>query len=140
VVIASIFLMIKYLIDVSGTYSGIERFKTVVYGYKYFLDYPILGLGWGVFPTYDFLINLLVNFGIMGAIPFTILIYNIVIKFKNKIKFSSKKDNYLYRAGIESFVLLIIVSQLSGFIYHSQYFWLYLGIAISIGSLELKKE
>lgn len=139
-VLTSIFFMINYLIGISGTYSGIERFKTVVYGYKYFLDYPILGLGWGVFPTYDFLINILVNFGLLGAIPFIILLYNILIKFKNRLNFSSKKYKFLYKAGLESFILIIIVSQLSGFIYHSQYFWLYLGLAISIGSLELKKR
>lgn len=140
VVLFSVFFMIRYIIDVSGTYSGIERFKTVVFGYKYFLDYPILGLGWGVFPTYDFLINLLVNFGLLGTIPFFIFLYNIYFKFKNKLRFCAKKNSYFYRAGLESFFLIIIVSQLSGFIYHSQYFWLYLGIAISIGSLELKRK
>lgn len=137
VVVVSLFLMVNYIIKVSETYSGIERFKTVVYGYKYFLDYPILGLGWGVFPTYDFLINLLVNFGILGTLPFLILLYNIIIKLKLK---KVKKERYFfYRPGLESVVLLVMVSQLSGFIYHSQYFWLYLGIAISIGSLNSKE-
>lgn len=140
VVLISLFFMIQYIITVSGTYSGIERFKTVVFGYKYFLDYPILGLGWGVFPTYDFLINLLVNFGLLGTIPFLIFLYNIYAKFKNKLRYSHKKNRYFYRAGLESFFLIIIVSQLSGLIYHSQYFWLFLGISISICSLKLKKN
>ena len=136
----SIFLAINYLIDISETYSGIERFKTVVFGARYFLEYPILGLGFGVFPTYDLLINLLVNFGILGTIPFLILLYNVYIRLKNKIIDKSNVNYPLFKAAIESFILLLIVSQLSGFIYHSQYFWLYIGLAISIGGLRFKNE
>ncbi|MBL4904941.1 MAG: hypothetical protein JKZ00_02755 [Flavobacteriaceae bacterium] len=140
IILISIFFAVNYLVNISGTYSGIERFKTVVFGAAYFLNYPILGLGWGVFPTYDFLINLLVNFGIIGTIPFLILMYNVFIRLRNKIK-DKKNEHYpLFIAALESFVLIIIVSQLSGFIYHSQYFWLYIGIVISIGGLSLKKE
>ena len=139
-ILVSLYFTIDYLISVSGTYSGIERFKTVHYGAIYFTDYPVLGLGWGVFPTYDFLINLLVNFGLVGTIPFLILMYNIYIKLRVKVKRANEKSRPLYRAALESFLLILIVSQLSGFIYHSQYFWLYLGLSISFGSLELKKQ
>jgi hypothetical protein len=140
IILISTFFAVMYLINISGTYSGIERFKTVAYGATYFLKYPILGLGWGVFPTYDFIINLLVNFGIIGTIPFLIFIYNVFIRLNNKIK-DKKNENYpLFIAGTESFMLILIVSQLSGFIYHSQYFWLYIGLAISIGGLSLKKQ
>tara|TARA_R110002073_G_scaffold279026_1_gene443069 strand:+ start:346180 stop:347517 length:1338 start_codon:yes stop_codon:yes gene_type:complete len=135
-ILISIFFAVNYLINISGTYSGIERFKTVHYGVLYFIDYPILGLGWGVFPTYDFLINLLVNFGLIGTIPFLILMYNIFIKLYSKIKNAGSTLLPLYKASMESFVLILLVSQLSGFIYHSQYFWLYLGLAVSIGSLK----
>ncbi len=58
----------------------------------------------------------------------------------NKIKNAAKKIKPLYRAGFESFVLILVVSQLSGFIYHSQYFWLYIGLAISIASLEKQQQ
>lgn len=139
VILISLFLAINYLINISETYSGIERFKTVVLGAEYFVNYPILGLGWGVFPTYDFIINLLVNFGIIGAIPFLILMYNVFVRLKNKIKNKSTKHYPLFIAALESFILILIVSQLSGFIYHSQYFWLYIGVAVSIGGLSLKK-
>lgn len=140
IVLVAIFLAVNYLIDVSGSYSGIERFKTVHYGAIYFIDYPILGLGWGVFPTYDFLINLLVNFGLIGTIPFLILMYNIFIKLRGKIKNANIDTKPLFKAALESFMLILIVSQLSGFIYHSQYFWLYVGLAISIGSINQKKQ
>lgn len=138
--LAAIILAINYLISISGTYSGIERFKTVHYGTLYFIDYPILGLGWGVFPTYDLIINLLVNFGLIGTIPFLILLYNIFIKLKVKLSVKNTPVSPFFRAATESFILILIVSQLSGFIYHSQYFWLYLGISISIGCIKLKKE
>ena len=131
---------VNYIVQVSGTYSGIERFKTVDYGARYFISYPILGLGFGVFPTYDLLINLLVNFGLIGTIPFCILMYNVFNKLRSRIKNTSLENLSLFKAGKESFLLIIIVSQLSGFIYHSQYFWLYVGIAISIGALKTKKN
>lgn len=135
-----VFLMVDYLISVSGTYSGIERFKTVIYGIKYVNDYPILGVGWGVFPTYDFIINLLAGFGIIGTIPFLIFLYNIYFKIKINIRISDHEMKPLYRAGLESFFLILIVSQLSGFIYHSQYFWVYIGLSISIGYLNNKRN
>ena len=140
IVMIAIYLGVSYLIDVSGTYSGIERFKTVHYGAIYFIDYPILGLGWGVFPTYDLFINLLVNFGLIGTIPFLILMYNIFVKLRIKNKNANIKTKPLFKAALESFVLILIVSQLSGFIYHSQYFWLYVGLAISIGSINQRKQ
>lgn len=139
-VLISSFLAVNYIINVSDTYSGIERLKTVHYGAIYFIDYPVLGLGWGVFPTHDFLINLLVNFGVLGTIPFLILMYNIYIKLYTKVKRADERIKSLYKAGLESFILILIVSQLSGFNYHSQYFWLYIGLSISIGSLEFKKQ
>ena len=140
IVLITIFVAVNYMINISGTYSGIERFRTVHYGALYFIDYPILGLGWGVFPTYDFIINLLVNFGLLGTIPFLILMYNIFMKLKIKIKSANMSTKPLLKAAIESFVLILIVSQLSGFIYHSQYFWLYVGLAISIGSINQKDQ
>lgn len=126
--------VIKYLINLSGTFSGVERFKTVYLGIKYFLDFPLLGLGWGVFPTFDLLVNLLVNFGIIGAVSFAIFIYNIYRKLH--INFKKNTSKKLYKAAIESLFLLLLVSQLSGFIYHSQYFWAYVGVTISIASLK----
>ena len=132
--VLALFFISIYLVNVSDTYSGIERFKTVYLGIEYFLDYPLLGLGWGVFPTYDLLINLLVNFGIIGTVSFSIFLFNIFIRFLKKIKLNNDYKP-LYKAGIESLILILIVSELSGFIYHSQYFWLYLGLAISISSL-----
>lgn len=138
-VIVSTIFTIQYIIDLSETFSGVERFKTVVYGIEYFIDYPILGLGWGVFPTHDFFINLLVNIGLLGTISFLILLYYVLKKLLIKQKSVTHDKKYIFRAAIESFILLMIVSQLSGFVYHSQYFWLYLGLYISISSLELKK-
>jgi hypothetical protein len=140
IILISIVFTVNYLVNISETYSGIERFKTVVLGATYFIEYPILGLGWGVFPTYDFIINLLVNFGILGTIPFLILMYNIFIRLKKKIKEKKSKNYPLFIAAFESFILLLIVSQLSGFIYHSQYFWLYIGLIISVSGISLKKE
>lgn len=132
--LGAIFFIVQYLIKVSESFSGVERFKTFYLGFEYFLDFPILGLGWGVFPTYDFIVNLLVNFGIIGTIAFSILLYNIFTKLSGK----KRKNNILrplYIASAESLFLLLIVSQLSGFIYHSQYFWMYLGVALSVSSI-----
>lgn len=140
IVAFGIYQMINYLVSVSGTYSGIERFKTVIYGLKYINDYPILGVGWGVFPTYDFIVNLLVGFGFLGTIPFLIFLYNIFKKIRFTITKVDEEIKPLLKAATESFILILIVSQLSGFIYHSQYFWLYIGIALSIGSIKNQRN
>ncbi|PNW26690.1 hypothetical protein BKP44_15990 [Formosa algae] len=134
--IVGLFFAVNLIIKKSNNYSGIERLKTVILGFEYFLHYPILGLGWGVFPTYDFIVNLLANFGLVGTIPFFIFLRNIYMSFKQKIKIEESK---MYKAGFESFILILIVSQLSGFIYHSQYFWIYIGVAFCISSMHNKK-
>ena len=36
-----------------NTFSGLERLKALRLGWKYFVSHPILGIGWGVFPTWD---------------------------------------------------------------------------------------
>ncbi|TXE08458.1 hypothetical protein ES711_08095 [Gelidibacter salicanalis] len=136
--VIALFFAIIIVLEKSNEYSGIERLKTVTLGFKYFLDYPLLGLGWGVFPTYDLLINLLANFGLLGTIPFLILLRNIYYRFLKLIKLNDK-NKHIYKAGLESFILILVVSQLSGFIYHSQYFWMYLGLAISISSISSDK-
>ena len=98
----------------------------MTYGHGYFLEYPLLGLGWGVFPTYDLVINLLVNFGILGTIAF--LTYIGYLLFKLSVLNRLLQKDYI-RAVLNSLIMILLISQLSGFIYHSQYFWVFLGLA-----------
>jgi hypothetical protein len=115
------------------SYSGEERLMAIRYGWEYFSQYPILGIGWGVFPSWDVVVCILTACGILGFGMFLMMTLSI-----------NKNINVLKRSGSfttlqlsvwHSFLLLLIVSQVSGLIYYSQYFWLILGLAIAASSL-----
>jgi hypothetical protein len=130
-----------------NAYSGIERWNAIVYGWTYFREYPILGIGWGVFPSWDFLICILTGAGIIGLFVFSILLINIFRKYRNQLKIikeisSNSFPNILTLnlIGKHSLLVMLLISQFSGFIYHSLYFWFILGLSIAIAGLDINKE
>jgi hypothetical protein len=139
-------IFIYYIIRKLSEYSGLERMKALNYGFDYFVNYPILGVGWGVFPTWDIIICILAGTGVIGLFIFGVLILNIFkglhhqIRSEKEIKSSDiNKQKYFLLTAIQiAFILTLAISQVTGFIYHSPYFWFILGIAIA--SFNLKRE
>jgi O-antigen ligase len=127
-------LLINQILHKLETYSGIERFKSLSFAWHYFTEYPILGIGWGVMPSWDFIVCILAGMGIIGLVVFTALL--IICFYNIKRQLISTPINQPFLLGInQGLLLLLFVSQSSGFIYHSLYFWLMLGFAISAASL-----
>lgn len=58
------------LLNKSGSYSALERAKTIYYALQYFLDYPILGVGWASVTSHDVVALILSNTGIVGFTAF----------------------------------------------------------------------
>ena len=130
-----------------NTFSGIERWKALTYGWTYFREYPILGIGWGVFPSWDLIICILCGSGIIGFSVLLILLLNIYRKYRSQLKIinTSPSNSFLNiltlnLVGKHSLIIMLVISQFSGFIYHAQYFWFILGIAIAIAGMNMNRE
>lgn len=116
-----------------STFSGFERLRALEYGWLYFTQSPILGIGWGVFPSWDLIICILTGMGTIGLLILVLIVFLIYLNFRNQ------KINHRYttlsRSLFHSLIMLLVISQFSGFIYHSQYFWLILGLALAASGL-----
>jgi len=112
-----------------SSYSGIERFRAYTEGWSYFFRYPILGIGWGVFPVWDLVTCIAVATGIVGLFISLWLLVSIYRNFRKLRR--SGNYSFVNRSIWHSFLLLLAISQASGFIYHSQYFWLVLGLTMA---------
>jgi O-antigen ligase len=141
-ILVAIPFVVSELIQKLSDYSGMERLKAVVFGFRYFTEYPWLGIGWGVFPTWDFLICFLAGAGIIGLFTFFWVLTGISRNFsrqkKNELGGGAGENQemmFLRTSVIHSFGILLTVSQISGFIYHSQYFWFILGLTVAVSSV-----
>lgn len=121
--------VISNLITKLASYSGAERIKALIFGFDYFLKYPVLGIGWGVFPSWDLVVCILTGMGIVGLLVFFFL-YRAIWVNKKFLQYNGE-FNTLAKSIWHSWILLLMISETSGFIFHSQYFWLILGLVIS---------
>ncbi len=123
-----IYGIVMYKIE---SFSGNERLMSVMYAVKYFVNYPILGIGWGVMPSWDLLFCVLAGSGLIGFVVMFMLFAQIIVTL---LKIRAKEYGYEYvrKSSLLSFVSLLLVSQLSGFIYHSLYFWFILGFVVAV--------
>lgn len=62
------------VLDKAGSYSALERWAIIYIDLGYFLQYPMLGVGWGSTPTHDTIIGLLASCGLLGFGSFVGLI------------------------------------------------------------------
>ncbi|MBS1544519.1 MAG: O-antigen ligase family protein [Bacteroidetes bacterium] len=136
-IIAGVFLLllalpffIQELLVKLDSFSGFERLRSIQFGWRYFIQYPLLGIGWGVFPTLDLAVDLLAGMGIIGFSIFFMLIFLVYwnfakLKKAGQLSIASKSIGY-------SLLMLIMISQFSGFIFYSQYFWLILGLSLAV--------
>lgn len=66
--------------------SVLERLTIISNDFQYFLQYPILGIGWDSAPTHDVIVGLLANCGVCGLAAFGLLIWGVTSSLR---KFST---------------------------------------------------
>lgn len=129
-----------YLFNKLSTGSGSERLKTIGLAFSYFVRYPILGIGWGSVTSFDMFVFILSSTGILGFIIFSSLIFYPIktsletfLAYKKSIlKFGEYASISAPIGILISFISLLSVQTLSGFWYGYGYFWLILGLAMTI--------
>lgn len=128
------------LLSKAGGYSALERTKSIVYSFSYFLEYPVLGVGWASVTSHSAVVALLANCGLIGLGAFIILVGSVIARLLRRI--SAIKD------GTQAFnspalllyialVVALIIGAIDGLPYVFGYFWVLLGLAISAPSLNI---
>lgn len=123
--------------------SGLERLQSVYKAWGYFVEYPILGIGWGSVTCHDLVVQLLSSAGVIGLLSFAILASGALGSLGAAILRARRSVDPTVRAIrgwgtglLASLATLILVQGLTGFAYYFGYFWVVLGLALAAtGSL-----
>jgi hypothetical protein len=129
------------LLDKAGGYSALERTKTIVYAFSYFLQYPLLGVGWSSVTSHDTIVRLLANCGLIGLMAFSAFIGSIVMRLLRRISYIENEAEAFASPALLLYIALvvtIVVAVIDGLPYVFGYFWVTLGLAISAPSLKLE--
>ena len=117
----------KVLFGKSDSYSALERLTSVSDAWQNFLKHPFLGLGWGSVTSYDLIVKLLSNTGLLGFFAFSS--YLIVLVRNQSKKFNSLNTNvHLNMAICIAFFAVICSNLISGFSFVFGFFWFITGL------------
>jgi hypothetical protein len=120
------------LLNKSDSFSALERLDTIISGWRNFIQYPFLGVGWGAITVNDFFVRILSNTGVLGFVFVVLMIYFII---KQHVTFSPKSEghvnSYLNRSCILAFLILLFNCQIAGFSFYFGIFWLILGFCMT---------
>lgn len=122
----------------SSSYSGLERWKTVADAFGYFLQQPLFGLGWGSVTSHDLVVKLLANVGVIGSIPFWVLVTVLIERAYRQRPDYPLGDRLKAYAWAISFSLLIATNVISEFAYVFGHFWFIMGVAAAVGAGQMK--
>ena len=147
VVISSLFivpgipaLLNDLLIAKTTSYSGMERLQSINVAWGYFLQYPLLGIGWGSVTSHDLVVKILSNAGLLGIIAFGAFMFYVVIRhFAGLECFPRDKEFseilHLNSALFVSIFVLLINNLLTGFAFMFGHVWFVIAISIAVTGL-----
>jgi hypothetical protein len=123
------------LFSKSTSYSALERLKTIQDAWGYFLQYPLLGVGWGSVTSHDLVFKLLANIGLLGLLSFTALVVSISSELFRKVRARRDEVALTQMVWLLSFIMLLFMNAISEFSFVLGHMWLILGIAMSCAAL-----
>lgn len=131
IVISTFFLKLE-----SG--SALDRFLSIANSWEYFLEYPVLGVGWAMVTSHDLLVYLLVSTGVIGLVTFVVLICYVTRRSLRALDrcsltdFVQHKNMFVLVAGLTiSLVTQIITGLLTGLEFYLGYFYFILSMLIA---------
>jgi hypothetical protein len=124
------------LFSKSESGSALERAWTVTNAYAVFLQYPILGVGWSSVASYDLVMNILANTGIVGLLSFTAAMYAMFRLLYCSIKSRDRalKARGILRVDFAAYIALAVslsTALISGIPFVFTYFWFVFGLAVA---------
>jgi O-antigen ligase len=126
----------EFVLTKPSSDSGLERLVVTLNAWEYFLQHPLLGLGWGSVPSTDLIVYLLANSGVLGLAVFVLMVTHVFGRLRRALREAHNVPAYpwlAYRiAGIMvAFATILFVSAISRMTYEYKHFWLVLGLAIA---------
>lgn len=122
-------ILLKYI---NG--SGQTRLESVQIAVRDFLRYPILGVGWKAVDSWDFLVLLLANTGLIGTLAFGGFL---LPTFRGLWEFTLRR-NLMAAVLLPVLALVVILDEGAGLNYATGYNWLFFGLAV--GALAVAKS
>jgi hypothetical protein len=120
------------------TWSAAERWGTIKDAWWSFVEYPVLGTGWGSAPTQDLVVYLLGNTGIIGLILFSVFIVEVLLRLRvapEVRSFLPEVDVAIVIAVRVALLTLLVVNILTGFAFVFGHVWVVIGMAIACGGM-----
>jgi O-antigen ligase len=117
------------------SYSGIARAYSVVLAAQYFLQYPILGLGWGSVTSHDLIFKLLSNTGLLGFSAFSLFLFSLLKKLWRGSRVGGIGDpqwRWWCACLLAACLVLVFTNVTTGFNFVFEHLWFLLGLAMSV--------
>jgi hypothetical protein len=137
--------LINLILEKINSFSYSERLYSITHAFNYFLEFPILGLGWTSVTSHDLFVLILSNSGLIGFFVFFRLIYMAIneslknIKLLNKnLKYYSNSYSVILITLISSFLILILVFCFTEFTYYLLNFYISFAFLITFNHLIYK--
>lgn len=129
-----------YLAGKLGTESGVSRILAAINGYYYFRAYPVLGVGWGTVSTWDVVLRLLANTGVIGLAVFAGFAidsgWGALRAAMRRGPPGSGALLSLTAGGVTvAFAVLLFVMEIGGFTYEFLHVWLVFGLVMAAAAL-----
>jgi hypothetical protein len=126
------------ILDKQNTGSAFERVYSVAAAWGYFLDYPVLGVGWATVTSHDLFVCLLANSGIVGLASFMALVVYVASRSMKLVKSLRSEIGapamplIVLSCGVTiSFIAHLGISSITEFTYYLPHFYFLLGMVIA---------
>ena len=123
------------ILEKGESYSVLARVNSVLLARDYFLQFPILGLGWGSVTSHDLVFKLLSNTGILGLSAFVLFLATVFVRLWRSARRGppSEASRMMWSVCILiSLVVLILTSVAGDFAFTYGHVWFVFGLAMCV--------
>lgn len=121
------------------SYSGIGRAYSVALAAQYFVQYPILGLGWGSVTSHDLVFKLLSNTGLLGFWAFSVFLISLLRKLwrgSKVVGIANPEWRWWSNCLLTACLIMVFTNLTTGFDFVFEHLWFLLGLAMSVPLLD----
>ena len=129
-----------FILEKTQSGSFLERATTIVNAFDLALRYPVLGVGWGLVPSFDLIVKIFVGAGLVGLFVFFRLwvsIFLALLQIRRTLRRSVISSSTLRASGLAEgmlvgFLTLTLIYIVNGFEYRYGDFWILLTLVVAM--------